>query len=75
LQREGLVTSLPYRAVFLTDTGHKLALKVKKQHEKIVAFLEALGISGATARKDAEGIEHHVSQETLEAFEKFLASR
>jgi DtxR family manganese transport transcriptional regulator len=43
--------------------------------KKVVAFLEALGVSPAIARADAEGIEHHVSPETLLVFEKFLAER
>jgi DtxR family manganese transport transcriptional regulator len=75
LQREGLATSQPYRSIFLTDAGRKLAAKAKARHEKVVAFLMALGVSSATARVDAEGIEHHVSPETLAAFEKFLNSR
>jgi DtxR family manganese transport transcriptional regulator len=73
LQKEGLVTSQPYRAIFLTDTGRKLAERARVRHEKVVAFLEALGVPGATARKDAEGIEHHVSAETLAAIDRFLA--
>lgn len=72
LQREGLVTTQPYRSIFLTDDGRKLAVKAKARHSTVVAFLEALGISSATARADAEGIEHHVSRETLEAFESFV---
>lgn len=75
LQRDGLVTSQPYRSIFLTDAGRKLAAKAKARHEKVVAFLEAIGVSSGTARVDAEGIEHHVSPETLAAFEKFLNSR
>lgn len=75
LQREGLVTTQPYRSIFLTDAGRKLAAKAKARHEKVVAFLEALGVSSETARADAEGIEHHVSPETLAAFEKFLNAR
>jgi DtxR family transcriptional regulator, manganese transport regulator len=39
----------------------------------VIAFLEALGVSPSVARADAEGIEHHVSTETLLAFERFLA--
>ena len=72
LQREGLVTTQPYRSIFLTDDGRDLAINAKARHETVVAFLEALGISSETARADAEGIEHHVSQETLEAFESYL---
>ena len=75
LQREGLVKTEPYRSIFLTDRGRRLATKSKARHEKVVVFLEALGVSSAVARIDAEGIEHHVSPETLAAFERFLAQR
>lgn len=75
LQREGLVTTQPYRSIFLTDPGRKLAAKAKARHVTVIAFLEALGISPSVARSDAEGIEHHVSPETLEAFERYLRSR
>lgn len=75
LQREGLVTTQPYRSIFLTGAGRKLAAKAKARHETVVAFLESLGISAETARADAEGIEHHVSPETLAAFERRLAGR
>jgi DtxR family transcriptional regulator, manganese transport regulator len=72
LQRDGLVTSLPYRSIFLTEAGRKLASRARSRHRTVVAFLEALGISSSAARADAEGIEHHVSAETLAAFERFL---
>jgi len=75
LQRDGLVTTQPYRSIFLTDAGKRLAIKAKARHQTVVAFLEALGVSSATARADAEGIEHHVSNETLQAFERFVAER
>lgn len=75
LQREGWVTTQPYRSIFLTDEGRQLAAHVKARHNTVVAFLEALGISPANARGDAEGIEHHVSDETIAAFERFLSSR
>jgi DtxR family transcriptional regulator, manganese transport regulator len=45
LRREGLVLSRPYRSIFLTDSGRKLAVESKARHETVVAFLEALGIS------------------------------
>lgn len=75
LQRDGLVTSQPYRAIFLTDKGRKLAAASKRRHELVVAFLESLGIPGRVARRDAEGMEHHVSPETLAAFESALKKR
>ena len=36
------------------------------------AFLRALGVSSKVAEMDAEGIEHHVSPETLAAFDRLL---
>jgi DtxR family manganese transport transcriptional regulator len=72
LQRAGYVDTKPYRAIFLTDTGRRLAEESKRRHETVVAFLRSLGISQKTAELDAEGIEHHVSPETLAAFERRL---
>lgn len=75
LQKLGLVSTQPYRSIFLTPQGRRLAAKAKARHEKVIAFLTALGVSPEVAAADAEGIEHHVSPETLEAFEAFLNSR
>ncbi|HZI31992.1 MAG TPA: manganese-binding transcriptional regulator MntR [Candidatus Binatia bacterium] len=72
LQRAGYVNTRPYRAIFLTDAGRKLAEESKQRHETVVAFLQSLGVSKKVAQMDAEGIEHHVSPETLAAFEKKL---
>ena len=75
LQQAGYVNTQPYRAIFLTDTGRKLADECKQRHQTVAAFLRKLGVSEKTAELDAEGIEHHVSPETLAAFEKLLARR
>jgi DtxR family manganese transport transcriptional regulator len=72
LVQAGYVNTRPYRAIFLTDNGRKLADESRKRHETVVAFLRSLGIPEKTAELDAEGIEHHVSPETLAAFEKKL---
>lgn len=72
LQRDGLVTAKPYRAIFLTAAGRKLATESRHRHETIVTFLRSLGIPEDVAAMDAEGIEHHVSPETLAAFERRL---
>lgn len=68
LQREGFVSVQPYRAIFLTPGGRKLAEECQHRHQVVVAFLRSLGIPEKTAEIDAEGIEHHVSPETLAAF-------
>jgi len=72
LQRKGLVTSQPYRSIFLTTDGRSLAKESRDRHETVVRFLMALGVPAAVAESDAEGIEHHVSRETLAAFVRHL---
>lgn len=75
LQREGLVTSLPYRSIFLTGSGRKLSEESRSRHETVVDFLKSLGVPAVVAQSDAEGIEHHVSKETLKAFTKHLRKK
>ncbi len=75
LKKAGLVTSRPYRGVFLTETGARLARQVRARHRTVVEFLVALGVPPEQAEYDAEGIEHHVSPSTLAAFENFLKDR
>jgi DtxR family manganese transport transcriptional regulator len=72
LQREGFVTTQPYRGIFLTPKGSKLAADCRYRHEIVVAFLKSVGVPAKAAELDAEGIEHHVSPETLAAFARHL---
>ena len=72
LKAAGLVRRERYRAIFLTDAGQELAEACRRRHRIVVAFLLSLGIDEDIAERDAEGIEHHVSDTTLEAFERRL---
>lgn len=65
LQDEGLVESKPYRSIFLTDKGLDLARKCKQRHQIVLNFLIKIGVDPEVAEYDAEGIEHHISEETL----------
>ena len=75
LVRDGFVESKPYRSIFLTDKGKKLAEFCKKRHAIVFKFLISLGVNLEAAKNDAEGIEHHVSPETLKVFEKFVKKK
>lgn len=72
LKREGLAVSRPYRGVFLTEEGTELADRVRARHRTVVDLLIAVGVPQETAEMDAEGLEHHVSEITLKAFERYL---
>ena len=73
LADQGLVEQEPYRAIFLTGEGWKIAADGKRKHAIVQNFLLALGVSSKVAQVDAEGMEHHVSDETLKAMARFLA--
>ena len=72
LQREGLVESKPYRSIFLTQAGTQLAKESRDKHRVVRDFLIAIGVNYDVAEQDAEGVEHHVSEETLSKFKEFL---
>ena len=75
LKDEGFIDTQPYRAIFLTEKGSQLAEQSRQRHEIVEEFLRALGVPEKIAQVDAEGIEHHVSPETLAAFQRFTANR
>nr|WP_294917648.1 manganese-binding transcriptional regulator MntR [uncultured Neokomagataea sp.] len=69
LTEEEYVARKPYRGIFLTSKGRHLAETVRARHRVVEAFLLALGVSLESARIDAEGLEHYVGAETLDAFQ------
>jgi DtxR family transcriptional regulator, manganese transport regulator len=72
LQRDRLISTEPYGPIELTEAGRELAQRVKQRHETVFRFLVAVGVPEKAATVDAEGIEHHVSDETLRAMQRFL---
>ncbi|MGH2975074.1 MAG: metal-dependent transcriptional regulator [Solirubrobacterales bacterium] len=60
----GLVEYLPYKGVTLTPAGEKVALEVIRHHRLIETYLtEALGMPEDRVHKEAEVLEHHISEE------------
>ena len=49
-----------------------MAERCRARHRTVVKLLLAVGVPPASAETDAEGIEHHVSDATLDAFAAFL---
>ena len=72
LVREGLVVSQRYRSIFLTDAGREMARRCAERHCVVRDFLVSIGVDPGTAEADAEGLEHHVSEETLNAFRSVI---
>lgn len=72
LQRDGFIESEPYRSIFLTMRGKALAEESRNKHQIVFDFLVSIGVSKETAKRDSEGMEHHVSEETLNTFKKMI---
>lgn len=61
----------PLAGDLLTPEGEKLAHESRERHQIVENFLLVIGVSPEIARRDAEGMEHHVSEETLAMFKQF----
>jgi Mn-dependent DtxR family transcriptional regulator len=67
LDAEGLVDYVKYRGVVLTSEGEEIALAIIRRHQSLATFLELFGLDEDTIYEDVEGMEHHISPETLAA--------
>ena len=72
LEDQGLVSRSRKDGICLTATGVQLAKQSAKRHQLVFTFLKKLGVSETQARIDAEGLEHHFSEESLIALKNFL---
>ncbi len=89
LAEQGYLKYVRYRGLMLTERGREVACGIQRRHETLERFFSVLGIGVATRARDIEGMEHHLSAETValladlavffeehpEALERFLESR
>lgn len=54
-----------YRGLVLTKKGRDVARRIRGRHETLSRFFSLFGLGAETQRRDIEGIEHHLSQETV----------
>ncbi len=62
----GYVNYGKYRGLILTDKGREVACRIQKRHETLSRFFSLLGLDAQTQQADIEGIEHHLSPDTVE---------
>ena len=73
LENKDLFLTENHQPIKLTKKGLELAIFSKNKHEFLLQYLLRLGVSEETASIDVEGMEHHISEETLQALKKHLA--
>ena len=62
----GYINYEKYRGLILTDRGREIALRIQRRHETLSRFFSLLGLDPKTQQEDIEGIEHHLSSDTVD---------
>lgn len=66
LDRDGFLIYERYRGLILTDKGMKIGKKLAFRHELLEQFLEIIGVDSENIYEDVEGIEHHLSWNSID---------
>ena len=66
LAEAGYLKYEKYRGLLLTDKGRKVARKIRNRHETLSRFFSLFGLDAESQRQDIEGIEHHLSPDTVQ---------
>ena len=74
LDSEGLLKYEKYRGLVLTTAGETLARNIMQRHHLLTDFLRMLGIDEDVIYHDVEGMEHHISPQTLHAIEALVST-
>ncbi len=74
LDSEGLLKYEKYRGLVLTTAGETLARNIMRRHQLLADFLRMLGIEEDVIYHDVEGMEHHISPQTLHAIEALVST-
>lgn len=73
LKKKGYLNTDRHHPLTLTDEGAKLAAFSKARHLFLLKYLAFLGVPDHVAVIDVEGMEHHISQTTMEAFQRHIS--
>lgn len=65
LADEGYLHYEKYRALTLTDAGRAVAEQIRNRHQVLAGFFTLFELDAETQARDIEGIEHHLSSDTL----------
>ncbi|MCL4386520.1 MAG: metal-dependent transcriptional regulator [Actinobacteria bacterium] len=73
LSEKNLINHEKYGYLNLSDEGIRIAKNIYKKHRQIYRFLnEILGMDTKTSEKDACGLEHHMSKNSMDKMIKLM---
>lgn len=74
LEDDGYVLREVYRGFSLTKEGSSVGKKIQRRHEILARFLKFLKVDPKVVELDIDGLEHHLSDDTLQKLEEFLTA-
>ncbi|KAA9021676.1 transcriptional regulator MntR [Niallia endozanthoxylica] len=66
LDKDNYLTYEKYRGFSLTSKGKKVGQRLVYRHELLEQFLRVIGVKEESIYEDVEGIEHHLSWESID---------
>ena len=72
LDAEGFLVYERYRGVALTDHGRAVGQAIAHRHDVLTRLLASFGLDPDTVHRDVEGMEHHISRQTLQVLTLIL---
>ena len=66
LDKDGYLVYEKYRGLTLTPKGQKLGKRLVQRHELLEQFLRLIGVDEQRIYEDVEGIEHHLSWNSID---------
>ncbi|MEK4487470.1 transcriptional regulator MntR [Psychrobacillus sp. FSL H8-0484] len=66
LDKDGFLIYEKYRGLTLTTKGMKLGKRLVKRHDLLEDFLRIIGVEEGNIYADVEGIEHHLSWNSID---------
>ena len=72
LDKDNYLVYEKYRGLILTNKGKKMGKRLVDRHQLLEDFLSLIGVSKENIYKDVEGIEHHLSWDSITCIEMLL---
>ncbi|RXZ78286.1 transcriptional regulator MntR [Paenibacillaceae bacterium] len=73
LDKDNYLIYEKYRGLVLTNKGKKIGKRLVDRHQLLETFLTMIGVQEENIYRDVEGIEHHLSWDSITCIETLVA--
>lgn len=73
LDKDNYLIYEKYRGLVLTTKGKKMGKRLVERHHLLESFLAIIGVQDENIYQDVEGIEHHLSWDSITCIETLVA--